>query len=103
MGWPEGVSAQGGCALGPEPFSNKKAHSGLFVYRSTGGWPEGVEPSIADPQSAVLPLNYGHLSVLLILCTDGNSILQNFVFVYLPSLSNALNISNGTAKITVLD
>jgi hypothetical protein len=24
------------------------------------GWPEGVEPSLAGPQPAVLPLNYGH-------------------------------------------
>ena len=26
----------------------------------TVGWPRGIEPRWADPQSAVLPLNYGH-------------------------------------------
>ena len=39
----------------------------FFVTKKTpNGWPEGIEPSPAGPQPAVLPLNYGHPSDVFI-------------------------------------
>ena len=43
--------------------SQKEVHSSTpFCTISYNGWLLGIEPRLAEPQSAVLPLNYSHPS-----------------------------------------